>query len=450
MGSDPVKAHRALEFVFTLINLGGNVPPTLAVASELTRRGHGVRVVVPDAGPEAADARMRMRADAVGVTLVPRSVRWRDGFVPPQPRGIFAGRVGKFFGPLSDTYGGYVQSLAWADAVLGVLRERPADVVATDVLLPGGLIAAESAGCASAVLMHAIFIFRPLDGRPPPGLGLMPARRWPGHLRDALIGAAINRVHRRDALPLTNHARGQFGLPHLRRPFEEFDRANRFLVMSSAHFDFRPRRLPANVVYTGFAYDGFAADEPWKWPWPTHGDRPTVLVSMSTNDQGQFDVLQRLMTAVAGLPIQVLVALGPSLRGRRLQTPPNVAVRSWVPHECVMPKVSLVVTHGGHGTVMKTLTAGVPILCIPLTADQPDIAARLVARGVGVRISKHAGPAAMRAAIMSVLQDQTIGTRVKALSERLRAENGVNVAANELERLGMATRTGPTRSVHTN
>jgi len=380
-----------------------------------------------------------------GATLVPRAVRWRDDFAPPHPRGIVGGHIGKIFGPLSDTYGVYVQSLAWADAVYDVLQERPADVVATDVLLPGALIAAEAAGCATAVLMHAIYIFRPLDGRPPPGPGLMPARHWHERLRDRLLGAAINRAHRRDALPLTNFARQQFGLRALRRPFEEFDRADRFLVMSSATFDFLPRRRPANVVYTGFVDDDFGADEAWEWPWPVDDNRPAVLISMSTNNQGQFDILQRLMTAVSTLPIRVLIALGPSLRDQRLDTPGNVVVRAWVPHARVMSKVRLVVTHGGHGTVMKTLTAGVPILCIPLTADQPDIAARIVAHGVGARISKRSNPAVMRSSIMSLLQDQAVQDRVVALSERLRTERGVSVAADELERIGTAARIGRTR-----
>jgi UDP:flavonoid glycosyltransferase YjiC (YdhE family) len=430
----------SLAFVFPLVNLGGNVPPILAVAAELTRRGHVVRVVVPDCGDQSADDRMRRRIAEAGALLVPRSVRWRDGFVPPRPQGLIAGRTGKFFGPLSDTYGVYVQSHAWAQAISEVLHEHTADVVATDVLLPGALIAAEAHGCGSAVLMHAILIFRPLEGRPPPGVGFMPARTWYDRLRDRLVSAAIMRAHWRDALPFTNHARRAFGLPHLRRPFEEFDRADRFLVMASPHVDFLPSRPPSNVVYTGFVNDNFSHDATWEWPWKQEDDRPVVLVTMSTNDQGQFTVLQRLLDAVGRLPVRVLVSTGPSLRGRKLHAPQNVELQTWVPHDDVLPRVRLVIAHGGHGTTMKSLTAGVPVLCVPLTADQPDIAARIVARGVGARLSRRSSPARIRTAIMSLLHDETVQRRVRDLAAHLRLENGVHAAADELERVGLAAR----------
>jgi UDP:flavonoid glycosyltransferase YjiC (YdhE family) len=78
-----------------------------------------------------------------------------------------------------------------------------------------------------------------------------------------------------------------------------------------------------------------------------------------------------------------------------------------------------VVTQRGIGTVMKALRHGVPLVCLPLTGDQPDNAARVVARGAGVRLPGDAEPERISSAIQQVLGDQGLRTGARRLAKIL-------------------------------
>ena len=105
------------------------------------------------------------------------------------------------------------------------------------------------------------------------------------------------------------------------------------------------------------------------------------------------------------------------------------------PHREVLAHTDVLLTHGGHGTVMKGLVAGVPIVCMPTGRDQPDNAARLVHRGAGLKISKKASPAKIAAAVRQVLDDPSFRTAAARLGDQLRAEADSGAALAELEAL---------------
>lgn len=97
-------------------------------------------------------------------------------------------------------------------------------------------------------------------------------------------------------------------------------------------------------------------------------ESPLVLVSFSTTYQAQEEVLGRVVQALGMLPLQALVTTGPavSLDGH---LPANVNAASSVSHTDVLPRVALVVIHGGLGTVMAALAHGVPLICLPMGRD---------------------------------------------------------------------------------
>ena len=89
------------------------------------------------------------------------------------------------------------------------------------------------------------------------------------------------------------------------------------------------------------------------------------------------DQLQRAVTALGSLPVRALVTTGPAVDPEQIERPTGVTVVRSAPHREVLAHADVLVTHGGHGTVMKGLVAGVPIVCMPTGRDQPDNAARL-------------------------------------------------------------------------
>jgi UDP:flavonoid glycosyltransferase YjiC (YdhE family) len=105
----------------------------------------------------------------------------------------------------------------------------------------------------------------------------------------------------------------------------------------------------------------------------------------------------------------------------------------------VLAHADVLLTHGGHGTVMKGLVAGVPIVCMPTGRDQPDNAARLTHRGAGLKISKNDPPAKIATAVQQVLDDPSFQKAAAGLGDQLRAEADSGAAVSELEALACPT-----------
>jgi UDP:flavonoid glycosyltransferase YjiC (YdhE family) len=109
-----------------------------------------------------------------------------------------------------------------------------------------------------------------------------------------------------------------------------------------------------------------------------------------------------------------------------------------VPHQSVLPHASLVVSHCGHGTTMKALAAGVPLVCIPMGRDQFDTAARVVEAGAGVRLRTNASATRMREAVMQVLGDDRYRANAAHLATAIREGRRTTDLVTEIE-----TVTGP-------
>ncbi|HKW22330.1 MAG TPA: glycosyltransferase [Ktedonobacterales bacterium] len=419
--------RQPVHYLFVLWDGGGNVPPQLALARRLTERGHHVRILAPHI--------LRSRIEVAGCQFVPlhetpehdSSSRTKDVLRDWEARTSMGAaslvRDRLIFGRAS----GYA-----SDVTAAIADERP-NVVVTDYLLLGGYIAAERAGIPLAALIHTVYPL-PAPGMPPYGMGFQPAKGMPGRVRDALFAPVFRRFYNA-RLNNLNAVRAAMGLRPLTSAFEQFARANRLLVLTSQAFDFPADSLPANVRYVGPQLDDPAWLAPWE-PAPT-GDTnlPLVLVSLSTTYQQQGDVVRRVVAALADLPVRGLVTLGPALDGNRFSLPPNVRAEPYAPHVLICPHADLVITHGGHGTVITALNAGVPLVCLPMGRDQADNAARVVWRGVGVRCSSKADAKTLRAAIQQVLGEARFREGARRIANGIARDGGPAQAIAELENL---------------
>jgi MGT family glycosyltransferase len=149
---------------------------------------------------------------------------------------------------------------------------------------------------------------------------------------------------------------------------------------------------------------------------------------------GQEDLLQRAADALGQLPVHALVTTGPAVDPAVFSAPPNVSVRRWVRHADVLPYCSAVVTHGGHGTTLKALAAGVPLVIAPLGRDQPDNAARVIHAGAGVRVRRTADIATLQRAIARVLDDHRYQDAARRMAATLAGERDDELITDELER----------------
>jgi MGT family glycosyltransferase len=163
------------------------------------------------------------------------------------------------------------------------------------------------------------------------------------------------------------------------------------------------------------------------------GDAPLVLVAMSTTFQDQIGCLQRVIDALGALPVRGLVTTGPAIDPAALAANSNVAVVKSAPHRQVLQQAALVVTHAGHGTVMKALAAGVPLVMLPHGRDQDDTAARVTARQAGIVIERTATPDAIARAIRQVLQNDAYRKAARSLGNVIVCEAESSTLLNELE-----------------
>jgi len=107
-------------------------------------------------------------------------------------------------------------------------------------------------------------------------------------------------------------------------------------------------------------------------------------------------------------------------------------VCGFIPHDLLMPHMAAVVSHGGLSTVTTALAAGVPLVCIPESHDQPDNAQRVVASGVGRAVGKDAPPAEIAAAIEGVLTDPSIPDKTSHFANVIAALGRGDVAARKV------------------
>ena len=160
-----------------------------------------------------------------------------------------------------------------------------------------------------------------------------------------------------------------------------------------------------------------------------------MVAGFSSTFQDQEPVLQTVIDALGGMRVRGLVTTGPALDAPRFHAPANVVVRAAAPHSAVFPQAAAVVTHAGHGTVIRALACGVALVCLPMGRDQNDNAARVVARGVGLRLSPQASVSALRAAVRRVLDEPRFRTNARLLAAAIAAETARAQAVVELEEL---------------
>jgi hypothetical protein len=172
------------------------------------------------------------------------------------------------------------------------------------------------------------------------------------------------------------------------------------------------------------------SSEPLPDWWP--GDRrPLVYVSFGSV-AGTLPlagpIYAAVMDAAAGLSARVLLTVGNETDlGVVGPAPPNVRVERWVPQARVLGRASAVVCHGGSGTTLGALAAGLPLVVVPLFADQPLNARRVAEVGAGVAIEHdeptpvRVDPAALRAAIERVLAEPAYAAAARAIADEMAA-----------------------------
>ena len=177
------------------------------------------------------------------------------------------------------------------------------------------------------------------------------------------------------------------------------------------------------------------SDEPWELPEHLR-EGPGSLLYLSLGSLGSADVelMQRLVDILGATEHRVIVSKGPLAEQIRLHD--NMCGEGHLPQPSILPRVDLVITHGGNNTTCEALHHGKPMVVLPIFWDQYDNAQRIDETGLGVRLATYTCEAAeLTGAVDRLLADTALQSRLARMARRLQSRSGTAVAAELIERL---------------
>ena len=210
-----------------------------------------------------------------------------------------------------------------------------------------------------------------------------------------------------------------------------------FHVNTLKAFDGDPATTWTNVVHGAAVLTSEGRAAPADLPWEAEDPTPLVLLSFSTvSEQGSPDMLQRSLDALGELPVHIVATTGGVVDPGELAAPTNAYLAPFADHDALMERASLVVGHRGHGTTMRALRHGLPIVGIPaMLSDQVPITQLIEQWKVGRGLPLDADVTQIRAAAQDVLADPAFRRQAERRSHAFAGLDGAQLAAGSVESL---------------
>lgn len=381
----------AMRFLFSFTGGTGHFLPTVPFARALATSGHAVRYTCQEAMVPAVCAAGWEAVPSGGATLLNPDARRplaplnriAEGEVV---RTFFAGKVAR----------------ERAARLRDVVEDFEPDVIVRDEVDFGAAVIAEAYG-----LPHAAVVVIAAGG----------------FLRPELISEPLASL------------RSEYGLPD-----DGLAMLHRYLTLVPVPTSFRDPEdpLPSSAYYVQPA----VLDERRDARSGPVAKRPTIYFTLGTIfHQESGDLFHRVLAALSTLDADVVVTVGREIDPAELgPQPANVRIKRFIPANEILSRCHLVVCHGGSGTVIGALAFGVPLVLLPMGADQPLNADRCRALGVATVLDAFTATEHMiNHAARDALDHSCHRARASALREEIRTLPGADQAAQRLERMPEAT-----------
>jgi MGT family glycosyltransferase len=390
-----------LRFLVAAFGDPGHVFPAISLGRALRTRGHEVTI-------ETWEER---RAAVEGAGLGFAAAEEYRMFPPPEP----------------DSADGAHAAEA-ARALLPLLEELRPDAVVSDILTLAPSLAAERAGVPLATLIPHIYpVVEP--GLPFFAVGLQPPRTPLGRAvwRTGQRALDIGLEHGRRDL---NTQRARLDLPPVER-FHGGISPDLALVATFPQLEY-PRQWPASVEITG----PLTFEVPHPEIELPPGEEPLVLVAPSTAHDSGNHLVRTALAALAREPVRVVATTNRVVPQSPIEVPANAVLVDWLSYSQLMPLASLVISHGGHGTVARALCAGTPVLISPIIGDMSETAMRVAWAGCGLSLPwRLCRPTPLRWAARQMLAEPSFAARAGELAAWAKANDGAARGAELVEQL---------------
>jgi MGT family glycosyltransferase len=200
-------------------------------------------------------------------------------------------------------------------------------------------------------------------------------------------------------------------------------------------FDFESSHWPSQFYHTGPFHDG-RGRERVDFPWERLTGEPLIYASIGTILNGRVDVFQTIVAALAkNKDLQLVLSIGDQVDPKQVgPVPSNAIIVKRAPQLELLKQASVCITHAGLNTVLESLAQGVPQLAIPITYDQPGVAARIAHKQTGVVTSLDKLTADHLSTLLNqVLINATYRDNARKLQKAIAETNGLSVAADLIE-----------------
>ncbi len=404
-------------------NASGHLNPMIALADAIRSRGHRITFFLLGASPLSVSA-AGFEVVQLGGAIFPLN-EYKAGI---QRLGTLDGRAA-----LNHT----IDMIARAtEAVLKVgpslVQESGVTALVVDQSSFAGGSVADHLGLPFATVCNALLL-NAESGVPPFFSSRQPRNSWWSRLQNRIGWAGLNRLY----TPITRQIQEYRRRHGLSLPTQIADTWSDRVQISQqpAAFEFPRQELPEQFRFVG-PMRRPEGSSPVPFPWSQLDGRPLIYASLGTLQNRASAIFRMIAKACTGLDAQLVMSTGRGLAPKSLgELPGRPIIVAYAPQVELIHRSVLVITHAGLNTVLDALSVGVPMVAIPITNEQPGIAARVAWTGAGETLSaKRVTPGRLHSLVIRVWNDPSYRVAAERVCQSVQAGGGAPLAAEIIEK----------------
>jgi zeaxanthin glucosyltransferase len=414
-----------MRIAFVAVSAPGHLNPTTALARKLQARGHDVVLTsLPDAEPYA---------NAAGLPFVPFGEEDYPAGTLPKIAAELSKLKGQDALEFTLRAGAKILLATFADLPRS-LRETRADALVIDHALQTAGLVPMHLDLPFVNISNALHL--DFSGVTPLNIFAWPHETTPEARARNEAGVSKYLQSLEPISAITREYAEKNGLKvDWKDPYATTSKLA-WLTQVPREFDFPSDHWPSSFHHTGPFHDGEGRVSS-EFPWERLTGEPMIYASMGTLQNGLEPVFSTIAEAVgkSAPAMQLVLSIGSSLDPKQIRSlPANAIVVQNAPQVALLKRASLCITHAGLNTVLESLTQGVPMVAIPITNDQPGVAARIASTKTGKFVPvQELTTERLSALIDEVLRNTEYRKNALTMKRTIERTDGMNKAADLIE-----------------
>ncbi len=408
--------------------MAGHLYPMTTLGYELKKRGHRVTLLgILDAKPKATAAELEFQA--VGESDFPAGAT-KDLYI--KLGNLSGAEALKYtFNWVTNTAKMYLRDAPKSAENLGI------ESLLVDQATPEGGSVAEHLGIPFVSICSALMLNREINVPPfctvwdydTSHSGL--ERNRLGYERVNGLGKTLRKI--------TNDYRISWGLPIREHPNEFYSQLAQ-IAQHPQEFEFPRKELPQYFHFIGSCYNPNLR-QAISFPYEQLNGKPIVYASLGTLQNRLLWIFKAIAEACIKFDVQLIIALGGGASpGELPKMPGDPIIVGYAPQLELLQKATLTITHAGLNTTLESLSQGVPLVAIPITNEQPGVAARIAWTGTGKFVPlEEVSADNLQQAIEQVLTDDSYKKNALKLQEAIKQSGGVSRAVDIIEQVAVTS-----------